>query len=223
MQTTTLLFLFAFLKSALGRSDLVIPPKAHVSLSGDCILTGSWQDNSGEYKVSQSGDAVAATPVGDPGWHNASGTLTGSNLTMTFSSGNTLWGLVVAGCSTINWSNNAKWARTQPSENITTVHVVFMTHLDIGFTKLARDVCEQYFFQHYPRGISLSQELRQMGGAARYAVTTHPWLIQEYLDAATQCAHTTRNDSMIKLMTDAIAAEGEYQNAQFFMFIFSSH
>jgi hypothetical protein len=129
---------------------------------------------------------------------------------MTFDSGNTVFGLVVAGCSTISWSNNAKWARTQPAENITTVHVVFMTHLDIGFTKLARDVCEQYFFQHYPRGIALSQELRQMGGAARYAVTTHPWLIQEYFDAATQCAHTTRNASMIKLMTDAIDAGGEF-------------
>lgn len=63
----------------------------------------------------------------------------------------------------------------------------------------------QYFFQHFPRGIALSAALRAAGGPAQYAVTSHPWLILEFLDGAVDCAYTPRNQTMIAMMEDAIA------------------
>jgi hypothetical protein len=56
-------------------------------------------------------------------------------------------------------------------------------------------------------GIALSEQLRAMGGPAQYAVTSHPWLIQEFLDGATLCAHTPRNATMIQMMVDAISRD----------------
>ena len=32
----------------------------------------------------------------------------------------------------------------------TTVHLVYMVHLDVGFTDLARNVCELYFDKFFP-------------------------------------------------------------------------
>jgi hypothetical protein len=66
-------------------------------------------------------------------------------------------------------------------------------------------VCEEYFFKHFPNGIALSAALRAAGGPAQYAVTTHPWLVHEFYDAAADCARTSRNASMLQMMDDAIA------------------
>ena len=181
---------------------------AHVScVLGNCNLTGSWVDASvGDLAtmVQHADGTLFATSLSQSGWATASGAVSGpTSLWMVFDAAN-LTG-VVAECSSISWSNGATWQLTQPNTNITTVHVVFMTHLDVGFTLLARDVCEEYFFKHFPNGIALSEELKAMGGPAQYAVTSHPWLIQEYLDGATQCARTPRNASQIQLMVDAIS------------------
>jgi hypothetical protein len=192
--------------AARRRPDLVRAPPRWMSPTGGCDLEGTWADGTGEYAVSQAGAAVTALAVGFPGWHKATGTLAGDALAMHFDNGADLTAAVGVACSQLSWSNGATWARTQPVANVTTVHVVFMTHLDIGFTKLARDVCEQYFFTHFPTGIALSAELRALGGPARYAVTTHPWLIHEFYDAAAECARTARNASMLAMMDAAIAA-----------------
>ena len=198
----------AALATAAASPDLVRAPARWLTNSGGCDLTGTWADDAGEYSVSQKGTNVTALAVGSPGWSKASGTLLNSTLSMHFDNGADLTAAVKTACSTLTWSNGATWMRSQPVSNITRVHVVFMTHLDIGFTLLARDVCEQYFFTHFPRGIALSAELRAAGGAARYAVTTHPWLIHEFYDAAAECAHTTRNASMLAMM-DAAIADGD--------------
>ena len=174
----------------------------------DCNLNGTWVDtHAGDIaNVLQYPDgSLLAKSLSQSGWTTATGAIASpGSLWMIFNSAN-LTGAIVAECSGINWSNGATWQLTQPNTNITTVHVVFMTHLDVGFTLLARDVCEEYFFKHFPNGIALSKQLLAMGGPAQYAVTSHPWLIQEYLDGATQCAHTPRNASQIQLMKDAIA------------------
>ena len=82
-----------------------------------------------------------------------------------------------------------------------------MTHLDIGFTLLANDVCEQYFQKHFPNGWALSASLRALGGPARYAVTSHPWLILEYLDNTAGCGRTPRTPAEIAAMEAAIARD----------------
>ncbi|AZN43147.1 DUF5054 domain-containing protein [Paenibacillus albus] len=67
---------------------------------------------------------------------------------------------------------------------INKVHVIFKTHLDIGFTDLASNVIEQYFQSFIPKALELSEELEQEQGV-RFVWTTGSWLIHEYLKAAT--------------------------------------
>ena len=196
----------ALASAAAAARDLVRAPAIWRTADGLCDLSGAWVDGTFEYALAQAGANVTALPVGTPGWTRGAGSLAGSALAMRFDDGANLTAAVSAGCASLAWSNGAAWRRSQAAANITTVHVVFMTHLDIGFTKLARDVCEDYFFMHFPNGIALSAELRAAGGAARYAVTTHPWLIHEFYDAAADCARTARNASMLALMDAAIAA-----------------
>ena len=196
---------------------LVHPAPGRVTPTGLCNLTGSWLDSLGnEAAVTQTGDALHATSVTPgTGWATADGRVTGDGAAWMDFNGTNLTASIVAGCTNLRWQNHASWIATQPSANVSTVHVVFMTHFDLGFTGLAREVCEQYFFTHFPRGIALSAELRAKGGAAQYAVTTHPWLVLEYLDGTTQCAYTARNASMIALMEGAIARGDVRWHGQF--------
>jgi hypothetical protein len=65
-----------------------------------------------------------------------------------------------------------------------TVHVVFKTHLDIGFTHLAAHVLRQYKEEYIPKAIALAEQLEAEGGKARFVWTTGSWLIRHYLDHA---------------------------------------
>lgn len=64
------------------------------------------------------------------------------------------------------------------------VHVVFKTHLDIGFTNLAARVVRQYTEEYIPKAIELADRLEREGGPARFVWTTGSWLIRRYLDHA---------------------------------------
>ncbi|CAI6040521.1 DUF5054 domain-containing protein [Cohnella sp. JJ-181] len=64
------------------------------------------------------------------------------------------------------------------------VHVIFKTHLDIGFTHLAERVIRQYMDDYIPKAIELAERLAAEGGAERFVWTTGSWLIRRYLDEA---------------------------------------
>ncbi|MFE6965631.1 DUF5054 domain-containing protein [Agromyces sp. NPDC057679] len=64
---------------------------------------------------------------------------------------------------------------------ISTVHVVFKTHLDLGFTDTAANVTDRYVHEYLPRAIALAEELERRGGPARFVWTTGSWLIHEAL------------------------------------------
>jgi hypothetical protein len=55
------------------------------------------------------------------------------------------------------------------------VHVVFKTHLDIGFTDLAERIVERYLDDFMPRAIALARNQRRSGGP-RFVWTTGSWL-----------------------------------------------
>lgn len=80
---------------------------------------------------------------------------------------------------------------------IDTIHVVFKTHLDIGFTALARDVIAGYTERYLPRAIELSEELERRAGPARFVWTTGSWLIDHVLRAGTP-AQQDRLDSALR-------------------------
>lgn len=67
--------------------------------------------------------------------------------------------------------------------NTKKVHVVFKTHLDIGFTNLAAHVLRQYMEEYIPKAIALADTLEAEGGRAQFVWTTGSWLIRYYLIA----------------------------------------
>lgn len=66
--------------------------------------------------------------------------------------------------------------------DIRRVHVVFKTHLDIGFTDFAERVVRRYLDVFIPRAMGLAETMREAGGGARFVWTTGSWLIHEYLE-----------------------------------------
>ena len=68
--------------------------------------------------------------------------------------------------------------------DIQTVHLIFKTHLDIGYTDTSANVTRQYFEEYIPRALQTAREMRERGGPERFRWTTGSWLIYEYLEAA---------------------------------------
>jgi hypothetical protein len=64
------------------------------------------------------------------------------------------------------------------------IHLIFKTHLDVGFTDYARNVIANYFTRFIPQALTTAEELRQAGGTERFVWTTGAWLIYEYLEQA---------------------------------------
>ncbi|MCM3718866.1 DUF5054 domain-containing protein [Fictibacillus phosphorivorans] len=81
-------------------------------------------------------------------------------------------------------------------KDIEVVHVIFKTHLDIGFTDLAENVTEQYIKSYIPKAIELAERLDQEDTSVGFVWTTGSWLIQEYLKRA--------NDEQKRVMEGAI-------------------
>jgi len=75
------------------------------------------------------------------------------------------------------------------------VHLIFKTHLDVGFTDFAANVVRRYFDRFIPAAIDLAQRNREAGGE-KFIWTTGSWLIYEYLEQASR--------SERKLLEDAI-------------------
>ena len=68
--------------------------------------------------------------------------------------------------------------------SVKTVHLIFKTHLDVGFTDLARRVVAGYRTRYIPAALQLARDLRERGGEERFVWTTGAWLIYEYLEQA---------------------------------------
>jgi len=64
------------------------------------------------------------------------------------------------------------------------IHIIFKTHLDIGYTDLASKVIATYFDHYIPNAIELAKELRLAGDQDHFIWTTGSWLIYEYLEQA---------------------------------------
>ncbi len=69
-------------------------------------------------------------------------------------------------------------------QQVRKVHLIFKTHLDVGFTDLARNVVAGYFDDYIPRAIHVARQLREAGSEERLVWTTGSWLIFEYLEQA---------------------------------------
>ena len=124
------------------------------STAWPCDLTGAWYDRLGNLAtlVQDASGALNATAISPVGWKTATGGLTGNGTTLELSFGSAapMDAAVSPSCWTLRFDNMEQWQRGESFDNITTIHLVYMVHLDIGFTDLARNVCDQYFDTHYP-------------------------------------------------------------------------
>ena len=64
------------------------------------------------------------------------------------------------------------------------VHVIFKTHLDVGFTDFAHKVKQRFLEEFFPQAIRIARELRESGGPDRLVWTTGSWILYEYLEWA---------------------------------------
>jgi len=71
-----------------------------------------------------------------------------------------------------------------PEHAIRDVHVIFKTHLDIGFTQLAARVLHKYVHHFIPQALKLARDLRERGGPERFVWTTGSFLIHHFLEEA---------------------------------------
>lgn len=76
----------------------------------------------------------------------------------------------------------------EANPQIQQVHVIFKTHLDIGFTELSSKVEQRYIDEFIPKAIAVARQLRDEGAPERYVWTTGSWLIDAYLRQASPCA-----------------------------------
>ena len=72
----------------------------------------------------------------------------------------------------------------EPDPRVKKVHVIFKTHLDIGFTELSSKVEQRYIDEFIPKAIAVAEQLRAEGAAERYVWTTGSWLVDAYLRQA---------------------------------------
>jgi hypothetical protein len=181
-----------------------------------CSLTGSWFDVTadGNNHLNETADNCSVAISSAAGtWAPTVGNLSGTALSVRFSnSGPLITGEVEVDCATIAWSNGATWVAgtapppPPPPADISSIHLVYMTHLDLGFTDTTRNVCDAYFDKFFPEALATAAELRQRGSNATFRWTEFPWLIQEYLDGGAGCAHRGRTDAEVATMETAIAA-----------------
>jgi hypothetical protein len=73
-----------------------------------------------------------------------------------------------------------------------TLHVVFKTHLDVGFTDYAAAVRQLYFEHYIPQALRIARRLRETGCPDLFVWTTGSWIIYEYLE---QAAHGARKEA----------------------------
>ncbi len=81
--------------------------------------------------------------------------------------------------------------------SVRAVHVIFKTHLDIGFTDFSRTVVENYFTDFIPRAIEVARTLRERDNGDRFIWTTGSWLVYEFLERANAVERKQLEDAIV--------------------------
>ena len=76
------------------------------------------------------------------------------------------------------------------------IHLIFKTHLDVGFTDYASVVVNNYFTKYIPASLRVAREMRESGRPERFLWTTGSWLIYEYLEQASPKARREMEDAI---------------------------
>jgi hypothetical protein len=82
------------------------------------------------------------------------------------------------------FSSDYSLSGLESNKDISIVHLLFKTHLDVGFTDFAENVLNKYFNYFLPSALLLAKNSRINDHKNRFIWTTGSWLIYEYLERA---------------------------------------
>ncbi len=77
------------------------------------------------------------------------------------------------------------------------IHLIFKTHLDVGFTDYASKVIDNYFKKYIPAAMRVAREMRTSGSSDRFIWTTGSWLIYEYLEQASSAEKKEMEEAIL--------------------------
>ena len=157
---------------------------AGAAAAAACNATGTYVDRAGNIAsllVAADG-SIAARSFSATRWQRAAGrVINATSLWLAFHPLDNETGTLVSNCSTLVLPGAAPsvWGKVgdylygadaSPPVRVTDVHLVFMNHVDMGYTDLARNVCDRYFSDIIPANIALAQQLA--ASATPFALTS---------------------------------------------------
>ena len=77
------------------------------------------------------------------------------------------------------------------------IHLVFKTHLDVGFTDYAAVVLQNYFNRYIPAALRVAREMRSGEQTERFIWTTGSFLIYEYLEQASPAQRKQMEEAIL--------------------------
>ena len=102
-----------------------------------------------------------------------------------------------------------------------TVHVVFKSHLDVGFTDLAPKVVEKYFYEYIPKAIKTARSFDK-NSDHKFIWTSGSWIISEYLRVSSPERkaelESAIRDGLICWNAYPFSADNELMDASLFRF-----
>ena len=182
--------------------------------TGACNATGTYVDRGGKIatlRVSDTG-AIEAKSFSGTLWHTAKGQMIDdTHLWLAFHPDDNETGTLESNCSALVLPGAAPsvWGKVGDylygtDVKVTDVHMVFLSHLDLGYTDLARNICDYYFQSNLFGNIALYDQLANT--STPYALTSHAFLVAEFLDGAAGCAHARPSPQQISDFEAAIRA-----------------
>ena len=77
-------------------------------------------------------------------------------------------------------------AAAQLHDQITTAHLVWMNHLDVGYTNTVSSVMNDYFHLYFPKAIATAKAVNVKGEPPIFKYTSHAYLLDMFLDCPTR-------------------------------------
>ncbi len=77
------------------------------------------------------------------------------------------------------------------------IHLIFKTHLDVGFTNYASRVINDYLTLYIPSAMRVAREMRELNSEQRFIWTTGSYLIYEFLELAEPAARREMESAIL--------------------------
>ena len=140
------------------------------SVTGPMIRTGVYLSATSYVKnnrtVSTEIEASCNGGTAGCGWIWAAGSITDSGtpfdrVQLHKSNGVTINGTLDASCSSIEWGDGSSWKNL--NQEVKTVHIIHMTHLDVGYTEpSAEGLIDDFVQKWFPAAMKTAEDLRQL-------------------------------------------------------------